>query len=266
MKKGVQKIYAEVFRTYELVNHVLTLGLDVIWRRKAARLTAKCQGSHWLDVCSGTGEMAQYLSRQAGEKTKIVALDFSLPMLVEAKEKKHMGKVLFSIGDAGILPFSDSFFDLITISFATRNINPGKEGLISYLSEFRRVLKPGGMFIHLETSQPRLALLRMLFHAYVKLVVSPVGAFLSGSSAGYKYLSFTIPRFYPAEELAQHIQEAGFSRVHYRRLFLDIAAIHQASKGDTEIRSEMLTCMSLTATTGCGISNYADKSELNIVS
>lgn len=230
MKKGVQRIYAEVYRSYELVNHVLTLGLDVLWRRKAARLAPKCQGSYWLDVCSGTGEMAQFLSKQAGDNTKIVAVDFSLPMLAEARAKKHMEKVLFSIGDAGVLPFSDSFFDLVTISFATRNINPGKQGLISYLSEFRRILKPGGILIHLETSQPRLKLLRKLFHTYVKLVVKPVGTFLSGSRAGYAYLSFTIPRFYPAEELAQHMQEAGFSRVYYRRFFFGIAAIHHASK------------------------------------
>lgn len=230
MKKSIQRIYAEVYRSYELVNHVLTLGLDILWRRKAAQLAPKCQGSFWLDVCSGTGEMAQFLSKQAGDNTKIVALDFSLPMLAEARAKKHMEKVLFSIGDAGILPFSDSIFDLVTISFATRNINPGKQGLISYLSEFRRILKPGGMLIHLETSQPRPKLLRKLFHTYVKIVVKPVGTFLSGSRAGYTYLSFTIPRFYPAEELAQHMQEAGFSRVYYRSFFFGIAAIHQASK------------------------------------
>lgn len=230
MKKGVQKIYTQVCRTYELVNHVLTFGLDVLWRRKAARLAANHRGLFWLDVCSGTGEMAQLLSRKGGDETRIVALDFSLPMMTEARAKKHMEKVLFSVGDAGILPFSDSCFDLATISFATRNINPGEQGLVSYLSEFRRILKPGGIFIHLETSQPRVKLLRKLFHTYVKLAVKPVGTLLSGSRAGYAYLSFTLPRFYPAEELARLLQEAGFARVNYRRLFFGIAAIHQASK------------------------------------
>lgn len=230
MKKGVQKIYAEVFHTYELVNHMLTFGLDVLWRKKAARFSTKFQGSYWLDVCSGTGEMAHYLSRQAGEKTKVVALDFSLPMLTEARQKKHMENVLFCIGDAGLLPFLDSSFDLVTISFATRNINPNEEGLVANFSEFCRILKPGGMFIHLETSQPRPAFLRKLFHGYVRFAVKHVGTFLSGSKVGYRYLAFTIPRFYPAEVLVKHMQEAGFSRVTHRKLFLGIAAIHLGCK------------------------------------
>jgi len=78
MRKGVQKIFSEVARTYELVNHILTFGLDILWRRKAARLAARANGSLWLDVCSGTGEMALNLTRVANEKVRIFSLDLSL--------------------------------------------------------------------------------------------------------------------------------------------------------------------------------------------
>ncbi|MGD8536493.1 MAG: class I SAM-dependent methyltransferase, partial [Candidatus Aminicenantes bacterium] len=89
VRKGIQRIFSDVVKTYELVNHVLTLGLDIVWRRKAARLASKKGGSRWLDVCSGTGEMALNLSRQADKRVKIVSVDFCTPMLERGKEKRN---------------------------------------------------------------------------------------------------------------------------------------------------------------------------------
>ncbi|MFQ5888184.1 MAG: ubiquinone/menaquinone biosynthesis methyltransferase, partial [Candidatus Hydrothermarchaeales archaeon] len=198
MKKGVQKIFSEVANTYELVNHVLTFGLDIYWRKKAARQAAKADGLYWLDVCSGTGEMAQNLALRADEKVKIISVDFCYQMLIKAAERKGEAKIFFAEADAKHLPFPEETFDLVTISFATRNINPRQEFLSSHLREFHRLLKPGGRFVNLETSQPRSRLLRKLFHFYIKLTVKPIGSLLSGSKAGYSYLSYTIPRFYPS--------------------------------------------------------------------
>ncbi len=217
-------------KTYELVNHVLTFGLDIIWRRKAARLAAKKGGSHWLDVCSGTGEMALNLSRLVDKKVKIVSVDFCTPMLKRGKEKRNITNLSPILADAVCLPFPDETFDIVTISFATRNINPRKEVLIDHLKEFCRVLKPGGFFINLETSQPSVKMIQVLFHLYIKLTVKPLGYLISGSKAGYTYLSSTIPRFYDAEEFSSIIQEAGFSQVTYRPLFFRVAAIHSAQK------------------------------------
>lgn len=230
MPKGVQKIYSEVATTYELVNHILTFGLDWRLRRKAAKEALKVSGDYWLDICSGTGEMARDLSRLANDKTNIVSVDFSLPMLSRAREKKHVSHVFFSLADAGLLPFSDKTFDLLTISFATRNLNPRKDILITYLKEFYRVLKPGGLFVNLETSQPRFNILKKVFHLYIKLSVQPVGYFLSGSKAGYSYLSYTIPRFYDAEAFSSILRETGFKQVDFHRLLFGIAAIHTALK------------------------------------
>ncbi len=230
VRKGVQKIYTDIAKTYELVNHILTLGLDIHWRKKAARIAAKNGGTLWLDVCSGTGEMAQILSDFADDDVHIFAIDFSFPMLKKAMQKTFTQNLVPTLADAGILPFRDESFDLVTISFATRNLNLRKEILESYLGEFNRVLKPGGFFINLETSQPSIKILRQFFHLYVRCFVRPVGWILSGSKAGYRYLAFTIPRFYPPDEFTEILRRSGFSQIEYHRLFLGISAIHVAKK------------------------------------
>ena len=230
LRKGVQKIYTEVAKTYEMVNHVLTLGFDILWRKKAARIAARKGGTLWLDVCSGTGEMAQYLSVLSGEDVKIFAVDFSYSMLKKTMEKRASLNLIPVIAEAGVLPFPDESFELLTISFATRNLNPRKEILESYMEEFSRILKPGGHFVNLETSQPSSKMIKKFFHFYVKMIVKPLGWILSGSKAGYRYLSFTIPRFYAPDEFAQILRHSGFSEVEYQRLFLGIAAIHVARK------------------------------------
>jgi demethylmenaquinone methyltransferase/2-methoxy-6-polyprenyl-1,4-benzoquinol methylase len=230
MRKGVQKIFSEVSETYDLINHVLTFGLDILWRRKAAKEAARKGGYYWLDVCSGTGEMAQSLSRISDGKVKIVSVDFSFPMLAKALEKKLNPAVSFTLAEAGSLPFPDETFDLITISFATRNINTRKQALNSYLGEFRRVLKPGGCFINLETSQPSSKIVRTLFHLYIKLTVKPLGSLISGSKPGYSYLAFTVPRFYTPEEFSSLLYQAKFARVTFKSLFFGISAIHTAIK------------------------------------
>lgn len=231
MKKGIQKLFSEVSDTYELVNHVLTFGLDILWRRKAALEASKRGGLYWMDVCTGTGEMVFNLSRLADKKkVKIISLDFCHPMLLKAQEKKHSPNVYFTLGEAHSLPFPDEIFDLITISFATRNININKDILKVHLKEFYRVLKPGGYFVNLETSQPSIHIIQRFFHLYVKTLVKPLGLLLSGSKSGYTYLAYTIPRFYPPDELSSIIQEAGFSHVSYRSLFFGVAAIHKAIK------------------------------------
>lgn len=230
IRKGVQKIYTEVADTYELINHVLTLGLDIRWRKKAARIAATHCGTLWLDVCSGTGEMAQTLSGLACDGVRIFAVDFSFPMLKKSMQKTFTNCISPILADAGILPFRDGSFDLVTISFATRNLNLRKKILESYIQEFNRVLKPGGFFINLETSQPSVKILRQFFHLYVRWFVRPVGWILSGSKAGYRYLAFTIPRFYPPDEFAEILRHSGFSEVEYKRFFLGVSAIHVAKK------------------------------------
>jgi demethylmenaquinone methyltransferase/2-methoxy-6-polyprenyl-1,4-benzoquinol methylase len=226
----IRNMFAEVPATYELVDHVLTLGLDVVWRKRAARVAAGAGGTQWADVCTGTGEMAMCLSRLAPVGTKIYAVDFCEPMMERARSKPKAEHVQFVTADIKALPFDDESLDLITMSFATRSINVSREILIQSFAEYHRVLKPGGRFVNLETSRPPFAPVRKGFDLYVKLFVEQIGGRISGSRRAYAFLARTIPRFYPAEELAGIMQEAGFGEVTFQRLLFGAAAIHEAIK------------------------------------
>ena len=230
----IRSVFSEVPATYELVNHLLTFGLDVLWRNRAARIaahagrTARSERPAWADFCTGTGEMAALLRRLAPKDTTVYAVDLTPSMLAQARQKPGASETRFLISDVKRLPFADQSLDLITLSFAMRNINLSRDVLVRTLAEFRRVLRPGGQLINLETSQPPSGIVRWGFHLHVKLLVKPIGTLVSGSRRGYTYLSHTIPRFYPAEALAEIMRQAGFSQVSYQRLLFGVAAIHQA--------------------------------------
>jgi len=224
-------MYTEVPRTYELLNHLLTLGQDTRWRSLAAKLATSSGGEHWLDVGVGTGEMTLNLYRLAGPHTRIVSTDFSLPMMSEARRKPEAKNISFTLAEATRLPFHEDSFDVITLSFAARNIDSsGRGNLLRCFAEFHRILRPGGRVVNLETSQPRNRLIRGVFHIYVKLLVRPVGRLISGSDAAYRYLARSMVRFYGTDALAAIIREAGFENIEYRPLLLGAAAIHTATK------------------------------------
>ena len=230
MSQPIQKMFTEVPQTYRLLNHLLTLGQDTIWRRRAARIAASEGGTRWLDACGGTGEMAACLSHLATDSTCIVIADFSLPMMSKAMEKPEAKRIAFTLEDVSRLPFRDNSFDAITISLATRNLNIRQDNLLKCLREFYRVLKPGGRFVNLETSQPRFTPIRWTFHLYVKATVSPIGRLVSGSDTAYTYLSHSIRHFYSPEELAEIIRQVGFCEVSFSRMLFGAAAIHKAIK------------------------------------
>jgi len=230
MISPLQKFYCDISSAYELVNHAMTLGLDVVWRRNAARMASATGGARWLDVCTGTGEMAVYLKRAAGQEATVLAADFSAAMLKMATSKREASGIAFILADAQHLPFADGTFDLVTTSYSTRNMDSSRGGLVKSFAEFHRILRPGGHYVSLETSQPPSRPIRCLFHLYVRLTVRPLGYIIARSSAAYTYLSQTIRSFYTAEELAAILRRAGFARVSFRRMMLGAAAIHTAVK------------------------------------
>ena len=235
MNKGIQRFYTRIWGSYELINSILTLGMDARWRKKAVKLAIKSsrEPGLFLDICSGTGQTAVDLSRRLPYPNRIIAADFSPQMLTQAAAKiqeKGIANISFTFADALLLPFADNSFDAVTISFATRNLDAKQGHLPQAFREFHRVLKPGGCFFNLETSQPRLKIIRWFFHLYVKLTVKPIGRLISGSESSYAYLSSSIRSFYPAPELESILYEAGFKTVAYQRFLFGAAAVHQACK------------------------------------
>jgi len=225
----IRDIFAEVPATYEFLNHTLTLGQDILWRKETAEAVAGGGGTLWLDACSGTGELSAHLVKRSRPETNIIAVDFSLPMMRKALLRPEIKGVNFLLADITRLPFRDGVFDAIAIAFATRNIESAGN-LAGCLAEFNRVLKPSGRLVMLETSQPKWRLVRALFHAYIRLTVQPVGKIVSGSSRAYSYLSESMRAFHSAEELSRIIEQAGFSPVTFRRRLFGAAAIHLAIK------------------------------------
>lgn len=230
MTRGIKRIFNDISNNYELINHILTFGFDTIWRKKAARLAASYSGERCLDICTGTGEMAIMIARLSGGKTSVFASDFSESMLKIARDKPESESVKFVNADSDNLPFPDNFFNCITASFAARNLNTSKNHLLDALRECYRVLKPGGRFINLETSQPASGLVKYLFHLYIRNFIKPFGQIISGSKSAYSYLSLSITRFYSTEELLSIMLEAGFEDAAAKRLLIGIAAIHIAVK------------------------------------
>jgi demethylmenaquinone methyltransferase/2-methoxy-6-polyprenyl-1,4-benzoquinol methylase len=238
MNKGIRAFYSRIWGSYELINSIITLGLDARWRKKTAKIASEksIEKERFLDICSGTGQTAINLSKLLPHSTRITAADFSPQMLNEAAQKirvKGIENIRFTLTDALQLPFRDNCFDVLTISFATRNLNAKEGHLITAFREFHRVLKPGGWFLNLETSQPPSRFIKFFFHLFVKLTVKPVGRLISGSESSYAYLSGSIRSFYSAPELQVILQEAGFETVEYKRFLFGAAAVHQALKQKT---------------------------------
>jgi demethylmenaquinone methyltransferase/2-methoxy-6-polyprenyl-1,4-benzoquinol methylase len=221
-------MFSEVPRRYDLINRLFTLRLDEKWRSLAAEECLNQGSERVLDLCTGTGDLSLRLAAGAGGQSMIFGADFSMPMLEVARVKavRSGAAVRFVAGDAARLPFRDNSFGVIGTAFAFRNLtyrNPGRD---KYLSEILRVLAPGGKFVIVESSQPRMRILRTAVHWYMRAAVSFIGGLISGQRGAYRYLAHSAINFYGPDELAELLRAAGFKRVEYRRLLGGVAAIH----------------------------------------
>ncbi len=231
--RPLQKMFVAVPPSYDFLNRLLTLRMDELWRKKAARLLLGNHPSRVLDLCTGTGDLAMHLQKMAGKNTRVTALDYSQPMLEVAEKKAGKRKLIgieFIHGDAADLPFEDSCFDGVGIAFAFRNLTYKNPDTEKFLAEILRVLKPGGQFVAVETSQPRNRFMRSLFHAYLKYITSPVGGWLSGHKGAYHYLAHSAVNYYHPGELKEILMNAGFKKADYRLLFNGVAALWDCRK------------------------------------
>jgi demethylmenaquinone methyltransferase/2-methoxy-6-polyprenyl-1,4-benzoquinol methylase len=227
---AIAGFYDGIYLFYGAANSLLTLGLDRYWRRRAAALAklAAPGALSALDVCCGTGDFSLSLKITFGPGLQLSGADLSAAMLsLAAKRLPGAGLVR---AEAKQLPFPDASFDLVTISFATRNINTDRENMLAALREFRRVLKPGGTFLNLETTRPENRLVWALMRAYVKTAIGLLNLISPKSKPSYLFLLNTILNFYSAAEFSALLAEAGFCGVSHRALFPGAVAVHTAAR------------------------------------
>jgi demethylmenaquinone methyltransferase/2-methoxy-6-polyprenyl-1,4-benzoquinol methylase len=206
---------------YDLLNDVLSLGQDRLWRRVVARTVGARAGELVLDLAAGTGTSSRTFTTAGA---RCVAGDFSLGMLQVGARKPANG-VRFVAGDALVLPFRDSSFDAVTISFGLRNL----AGTDAGLAEMLRVTKPGGRLVICEFGKLP-GRLNDLYEGYLTRVLPQIARRVSGNAEAYDYLSESI-RDWPAQpELARRIGAAGWTSVQWRNLTMGVVAIHAARR------------------------------------
>ena len=222
----VRQMFAAVAPRYDLVNRVLSLGIDQGWRRAAARWTGVGQGGRVLDVCAGTGDLACAL---AARGARVCGSDFTPEMLQLAQRKRVPARAtapFWLAGDTMHLPFRSASFDAATVAFGIRNVADPVQGL----REMGRVVRPGGTVVVLEFCKPRLPLVAGLYGLYFRQVVPRLGRWLSGERLGaYSYLPASVAAFPEREAFLQLLRDAGLESPEQRVLTLGIAALYRAA-------------------------------------
>ncbi len=223
---------AEMFDTiaphYDFLNHALSAGRDVGWRRRAVALARLGPGETALDVGVGTGDLSLALLAASDATARVIGIDLSEEMLRRARRRADAAglgaRFTAEAANAQALPYADGRFDRVVAAFAVRNFGDLDAGL----RQMRRVLRPGGRAVVLELSTPPSALVRAGFGLYFHHLSPRLAALLGGDPGAYRYLPRSVARFPGAEELARILGAAGFGRVRFERLALGVAAIHVA--------------------------------------
>lgn len=217
---GVRSMFDRIAPVYDVMNRVMTAGLDQRWRRLTVRLVVS-PGDRVLDACCGTGDLA--VAARKGGAREVVGLDFSARMLERARRKD--AAVEWVQGDLLELPFEDASFDAATVGFGVRNV----ADLERALAELRRVLRPGAGLGVLEITRPR-GPLRLFYRLWFEVLIPLAGKILPGGKA-YTYLPASVRRFPGPDELAALMAAQGFADVTYRRLGGGIVALHTGTAG-----------------------------------
>lgn len=218
---AVAAMFDGTAQRYDLMNDVLSMGQDRLWRRVVARALDARPGERVLDLAAGTGTSTAAFARAGAE---CVACDFSLGMLQEGVRRQEGTGVAFAAGDAMRLPFADEVFDAVTISFGIRNVvDPD-----ACMREMLRVTRPGGRLVICEFSHIPVAFVDRAFTTYLVHMMPRIAGLLSSNPESYGYLSESIQTWPDQRAMAARIQRAGWTRVAWRNLSFGIAAVHRA--------------------------------------
>lgn len=223
--RQIQQMFNRIVRRYDLLNRLMSFGMDARWRRLAAA-AARPGGARVLDVGTGTGDLVAELVRQGA--ADVLGLDFAPEMLRAARVKARTIPVRVSwlLGDTQRLPFQDETFDTVTNAFLLRNL----PALGTGLAEMARVLKPGGRLVSLDMTHPEPGVFAALYRLYFHHLLPPLAGALSGDRAAYRYLPNSLKTFPDAQALADLLVELGLTDVRVRHLAGGTVALHVARK------------------------------------
>ena len=228
-KEQVSHMFNSIARRYDLLNRLLSAGIDKRWRKRAIALLAKAKPQKVLDIATGTADVAIALVKQL-DTPKVVGLDIAEAMLEIGRKK--IGKldlddrIELLVGDAEHLPFPSNTFDALTVSFGVRNF----ENLQAGLQEMHRVLKPQAEAVILEFSRPRLFPLKQIFHFYFKNILPLIGRWTSKDPRAYHYLYESVQAFPDGEDFLRELEKAGFRQTKQIALTFGICSIYYAKK------------------------------------
>ena len=213
----VKGAFARICKKYSLANHVLSMGTDILWRRKVGRLVAEHKPGRILDVATGTGDLALELQRSCPD-ADVMGADFCEEMLAIARDR---GLKESLVADGLELPFEDDSFDVVTVAFGLRNMSDWKGGL----QEMARVLRPSGLLLVLDFSLPE-GLLRRPYAFYLNRILPRIAGLLTGERDAYEYLAGSIERFPSGGAMLDLFSEAGLREQAWKPLTKGIASIY----------------------------------------
>lgn len=228
-KKQVEKMFDTIAFRYDFLNHFLSAGIDVGWRKKAINQLKPIKPQTILDVATGTGDMAILASKILSPK-KITGIDISEGMLAIGKEKIKKLKLEQNIellkGDSETILFNDNSFDAVTVAFGVRNFQDLELGL----NEIKRVLKPGGMLVVLECTKPKMPVVRSFHHLYLNVITPWVGKLISKNKGAYQYLNESVQKFPEGKDFLQILNKLGYKNASCKTLSLGISSIYCGRK------------------------------------
>jgi len=222
-EEKVHNVFEKIYGNYDRMNSLISFQQHKLWRKDTMKRMNVPKGSACLDVCCGTADWTISLAEQVGPNGEVIGLDFSENMLSIGKQKTAEYKNIQLIhGNAMELPFADNHFDFVTIGFGLRNV----PDYLTVLKEMRRVVKPGGMVVCLETSQPTMPIFRQGYYMYFRYIMPLFGKLFAKSYREYSWLQESARDFPGMKELATMFEEAGLKRVGYKAYFGGVAAVH----------------------------------------
>ncbi|MBW1892378.1 MAG: bifunctional demethylmenaquinone methyltransferase/2-methoxy-6-polyprenyl-1,4-benzoquinol methylase UbiE [Deltaproteobacteria bacterium] len=227
-KKFIQNLFNSIVPTYDLLNHVLSGGIDMIWRTNIFRYLETVKNNPAIDLCCGTGDLSKLLYRKGA---KLVSLDFSFNMLEKGNKKVFLQGASVA-ADASNIPFKNNSFHTATIAFGIRNI----PDLDTFIKDVHRVLNNGGQLAILELVKPEHRFIGFLYSFYLGTILPLIGGIISGKQFAYNYLSKTIATFINPFDLQTMLEKYGFSKVKHYPQTLGIATIIICKKRNSLVR------------------------------